>query len=336
MWPDNASICILNDALEKRQAFDSRESQVLKLERILAMNDADRSESILAQLGIPKRYDAHALEVALYVQRSPKRVGRKAVQIATSLTLSVVTRRLKWLVADGYLDYEEKPLPNPKMPASRLYSSTGRLTEEDLQLCLQELQAQEALPIKPLGGLTEVTPPASPLEAKKKHEGRVSVRSAISKLRPYALQDYVQLLLIFVAHGELSMRQAAELSGDAPQTQHGRFTKLTSFGLLKRERKRSEDGILEFHYSLVPGVSSDEIVELAREHNISTNQSNESSTPETVMTSDSKANQLPEKQRQSATEMLVARLPEFDPSWPQEVKQSWFESYQKLIEMSQK
>lgn len=326
MWLQAANIDILPDATDRRQPFYCQGSQTSYLERILAMSDASRDESVLVQSEIPEHYDALTLRIALVICDSNEPVGRKNLEITTGASRAKIERRLKWLGADGYINYEKRPLPNPKMPSARFYSWTGKITLKVLQLCFQKLQAKEAVPIRPTENRKE-TVIAAP----------ISIRAAITQnIRAHAIKSFIQLLLLFVEHGELSMRQAAGLSGDAPQTQHGRFKKLVQFGILQRERKRSSDEKLEFHYFLAPAISQDEILEMAHEYNLIAEPAFDSSNSETEMTSDSSANQLTKKKHQSATEMLVSRLPEFDPSWPQEVKQSWFESYQKLIEMSQK
>lgn len=51
------------------------------------------------------------------------------------------------------------------------------------------------------------------------------------------------------------------------------------------------------------------------------------------------ASAQPEKNPQNSTTDLLSKLPslpEFDPNWPQGVQESWFKSYQQLIDMAKK
>lgn len=311
----------LNHAGEKRQVIDLQDFKAFKDSREAVVVESKSQ----GQFDVLADYDALTIAIALKIYRAKGNLGRSQIEKAVKSTTAKVIRRLKWLTQAGFIRYEEKPHRNPGMPASYIYYPTDALSVEVLEHFEQDAQAKEAKPDPHQSAVEE----PSQLNV-------VSVQSALEQLRPNAIKSHVELLFNLAKNEELSMYQAAELSGSRPQTEHGRLQKLHQFGLLSRTKKLNPDGKPRIHFSIKRGISLDEISELAHKYGISSNQSQDSSTSAILMHPDSSDNQQRQSAKQSATEMLVARLPEFDPSWPQEVKQSWFESYQKLIEMSQK
>ena len=175
-------------------------------------------------------------------------------------------------------------------------------------------------------------------------EAQVSVSNFINTLKRNAAEEYIKLLVYFVRYKELTMRQAETATGELRQTNHGRFNRLREADILDREKKRSTEGKLEYHYFLSSRVSKDEIVLEAEKRNVSiadevkSENHNSEAIAKTIMTDSNLSAAIPftQEPRPSATELLLEKLPEFNPTWPEEVQAQWLKSYQQLLDMVKK
>lgn len=186
----------------------------------------------------------------------------------------------------------------------------------------------------------DLTPQPSRLDdttANKHDSDARTVKDRLSPARASTRKSYVHLLALLLQRKELTISQAAEIFGEKHQNQHGRFSRMAKFGLLQREMKHGPSGKREYYYSLSPDIPADEIKALAEEYDISLDGAILSKTiKEPTMSSQHITIDTDRKTESSTTDLLVSKLPEFDPTWPQEVKESWFKSYQQLIEMAKK
>jgi hypothetical protein len=104
-----------------------------------------------------------------------------------------------------------------------------------------------------------------------------------------------------------------------------------------RNKKRGADGTMEYYYRLSKYASEGEILALAKTRGIKASiQPLRAEKATDEMTTNNATVQTANSAQAPAIELLVSKLPEFDPAWTQEVKARWFEAYQQLISMVQK
>jgi hypothetical protein len=336
----NADEFIIDDPPRSRQHVDMPDFGVYSYEQRSVMSTHDKHQSSIDLEGLIKRRDTLTFRIALVICRSDSKRKRKEIEKLVGASASKVIRRIKWLIEDDVIAYDAVPHDNEGMPPSHLYFGTGRISLEQLEWCLENAQYKEVLPTKNFARQGAPIRGINPSKSSDLLDGviNVSVKDFLESLKPRARRSHLALLAQFVHLEEMTMRNAADISGDPPQTQHSRFTRLLDGNLLIRSKKRGADGTMEYYYRLSKYASKGEILALANAKGIKssiqpfhTATATDEMTTNTVVTM-----QTGNTAQASATELLVSKLPEFDPAWTQEVKAKWFEAYQQLISMVQK
>lgn len=335
----NADISLI-ETQPKRQAIDAPDFRVYSYEQEPSMNTSAEYQPPIDAQKLLERRDVLYFVIALIICRSKETLSRKQIAKRAGTTKSKTIRRTDWAEEDGVVNHKDAPHANEGMPPTREYFGTSQISIETLEWCLENARYREALPTK------SIAKRSAPIEGIKSHTSpelltgvvTVSVNDFLKGHQRSVRRSYLALLVQVLRYGELTVRQASELFGEQPQTQHGRIMRLLEENLLMREKKRSGDGSMEYHYRLSQYASSGEVLGLAKSHRISTSKQlvNVEATTSEEMTITNTPAQTGKNSQASATELLVNKLPEFDPTWPQEVKESWFQAYQQLIGMVQK
>lgn len=338
----NADVYTLDDTPAKRQVVELREVCPSRRRRQRAMSNIEKYQFTQPELNLWAGFDELTIRIALIIRRSDEAISRKQIEEEVDSTTARVTLRLKWLQEAGAISYDEQPHENQGMPPSYLYFSNKMPSTQTLRRYLTEARERGATNTTPSESLNGTL-----MAGLKGNSSRACELATISDflagLKRNAADSYTKLLLHFAQNEEITMKQAEEITGELRQTNHGRFKRLVEAGILLRDKKRSAEGKLEYHYFLSPEVSKDEIAAEASRRNISINgetqENNHNLEVPTETMTDSKLPapaQLGQRLRPSATELLLEKLPEFDPTWPEDVKASWLKSYQELINMVKK
>ncbi len=125
----------------------------------------------------------------------------------------------------------------------------------------------------------------------------------------------------------------ADLSKRLAETRgniHTSLQQLIKIGLVAREERTTRYG-REHVYFIPANVSSSKIITAI--HQVDLEGSTEMPALPSHQSQESADSQVAHKP--STSDILVQKLPEFDSNWPAEVQAKWFESYQRLIDMSQ-
>ena len=158
-------------------------------------------------------------------------------------------------------------------------------------------------------------------------------------------RDYDILLTSVRRAGKLSMNEVAFLKDATPQSVHVKLKRLVECGLLKREKEVGRQNISEYQYFLAPGVDPnqlqkltgddlpDEINERLRallEGDYSEPSKSKSRIEVSPSTSDSQKSSSRPPQPKSAADLLISKLPDFDPAWPEEMQNRWMASFEAI------
>jgi predicted transcriptional regulator/DNA-binding transcriptional MerR regulator len=181
-----------------------------------------------------------------------------------------------------------------------------------------------------------------------------SVRERILDIRPSSRKDHVQLLRTIYdsSDKELSMNELSRQTGIRPQNIHARLRRLEDIGLLARRKRNGKPNALgrstkEYIYCIPSDIPLDEIKEFLNNENQLENQAPNPSTEKpiekVIKTMEAQADASPKEidsiaskepvssKNASLAEILIKKLPEFDPSWNEEMQAKWFASYERLI-----
>lgn len=313
-----------------------RNSQVLYLQDFqeFQSDNVDNKMTQPLQPGLIRdlqELDEAGRAVARFLRQNPGKHRTKEVGEAVRRTISVVNRRLKNLKFSGFVDYVSQPHMNEGMPPSHLYFATDLLMNPEVEKHIALKGEQKLLP-----SVVEDKPDSSKqTESEQGSNSFTSLENQLSKFRADNRRKYVKLLVTINQHGRLSVRQYAEATGEKPQNLHGCFSRLEKFGTLQRSQMWGKTGRQEYYYGLSPNVHESEIERLAKIYSVSTSEPRETELDmQKTMPHETTSAEQEQKPQVSTTDVLVSKLPEFDPTWPQEVKESWFKSYQQLIDMA--
>jgi len=343
MRSNDADIASLADIPEKRQVLamtDFRVNQP-KSRLVMVSNHKPMSHEDILQWESCK---ALTIRVALAIYKSEEKLSRQQIERilgGSPSSSQAIGRFLRKLQRMGAVSYQEVPHDNEGMMPSHLYFATGAVPIDFLEALLDKAERRESEAVQiPSHDEAVSSADIDDDDTLERYQRTQSVVQFLRSLRKGTAPKYKGLLEHFFDHGELTARQASELSGDSPQTQHGRFSRLLERGFIEREKKDSAEGAREYHYRLVPSVA-EEIAELKRkssqkeeaqapttstEVSVNTMKSEYSPTQATSADQAAKVVQPP-----STIELIAGKLPEFDPTWEPEVQANWLQAYQQLL-----
>lgn len=190
-----------------------------------------------------------------------------------------------------------------------------------------------------------------------------SVQERILDIRPSSRGDHILLLRVIFdsPDKELSMNELSCQTGIKPQNIHNRLRRLEEIGLLVRQKRNGQAnslgrGTKEYIYCFSPDIQLNEMSAFLEDEKrgegyvsvtntvysaIKAAKPMQAKSDVPVETVSLIASQKPNIPQQSASkdslaEILIKKLPEFDPSWNEEMQAKWFASYERLIALGGK
>lgn len=173
-----------------------------------------------------------------------------------------------------------------------------------------------------------------------------TLRERYLSIKKRSKSDYNNILILVAKAENLSMNEAAFLMGVVPQNIHVKLNNLVALGLLSRERKQGRQNVKEYQYSLASDIDSHELQELTGDDlppeinerlqqllsAVPVNMTQPIGHIETIQTPIPKAQELHHKSSlpDSIADQLLAKLPNFDPTWPEEMQSRWMASFEAI------
>lgn len=267
-------------------------------------------------------YDAIALRIAALLEGSNKYVSTSDLQLELRASYSVVRKRLDRLLLDGFITRKELPHVNAGMPPTYLYRATDQLTLNDLERALAQKKLSSS-------NHSIENFKSSNGKSQQLENETISVRQYINSRRDSSKEQLIEILEAIVEHKDLSINQLSELTGQRSSTQHSRIEAFHNDGILIREKRRNKKGVLEYFYSFSPKVTLEEVVSVTREYRLLIKESGLE-----VNLAESEESCMPDQYYPNPLELLLQKFPDFNPDWTEKLKEQWFESFQSLIEIS--
>ncbi|WP_348254085.1 helix-turn-helix domain-containing protein [Leptolyngbya sp. AS-A5] len=276
-------------------------------------------------------------QIIIEVSKAPNGISTKNLSELTGLSRSTIGEKANKKLSEErrFLTVREIPNSNSKIPAAKVYSSSGNVTEEELQYIVQLAQENQTYS----SSLTTLS--TSREQEPTTHQDLDNARSvaeAIQRIKSGYRQPHLRLLAEVVRLEEVSTNQLIALTGQSKQTTHSRLEKLREVGILDRQR-RNTGNASEYVYFLAPGISSAGVLEILRNENLdsfeftspSDNLDKQTEVKEMASPSSQPTNEVSGKFQSSRFDKLAERLPEFDPTWSDDLKQKWFTWYDRLL-----
>ncbi|MGG6270105.1 MarR family transcriptional regulator [Leptolyngbya sp. AN10] len=272
--------------------------------------------------------------------QSPQGASRKQLMSVADIARTSLVQRVQKLITppQDFLIQYSPPTSSPNVKPTYFYRLSAGVAEEELRYIAQIALAQQAQPSEPIESIAKKK--RKSVEELKRGD-LDSVSSAVAEIKPAFRRDYLEVLAYLFRFQQATIRQLSDATGQPKPTIHSRLTKWMRTGLVDREKRKTEDGY-EYLYFLATDVNATELISIFRKYLansdlalIPENDSNQVEAQTMVASSSSKsADEVPLKSQQiSLLGKLVEKLPEFDSSWSDELKEKWFNSYERLMSL---
>ncbi len=261
------------------------------------------------------------------------RAKSREISEAIHLSRSAVLSRTRKLEKKGLLIKEVESLPATGIRPVHFF----RLVPELSVTLIQDLLS-EVIP-----GDMVISPAKSaqaPSQKPKKELKRVPLHLPSRSGDALKLQARTfKVLQIITAEESVVVADLSQRLNETRGNIHTSLQQLIKLGLISREERTTKYG-REHVYFLVPEVSKEELIDAldrAKAEAQGIIGQIEDADDLDLLPSDRMqgSGDAVISRRPNTIEILVSRLPEFDPSWSAEVQAKWLESYQRLIEISQ-
>lgn len=270
-----------------------------------------------------RELDVKNLEILLAIAKSEGTGGSNLAE-TVQMSRSALLSRTEKLRLKGWLTRETRPHPNPGMPPTYIYYLASGISLNMIQTVLDDklLQAQR------IAHVAESQPGSVVVSWIESHD-KPDIASTLAQIKTSSRRPHIELLQFIAKSGKATLAQSANAAQASRQTTHSRLEKLRELGLLQRAKPK-DSGATEFFYFLPPSISADEIDKLMSEL-----EPPKSGSHEPMSSTSSKP--LPNSKLPSASlsQELIRKLPEFDPNWPDNLKERWFASYERLLNIGE-
>lgn len=173
-----------------------------------------------------------------------------------------------------------------------------------------------------------------------------TLRERYLSIKQGSKTEYAILLTLIRRAGELSMNEAASLKGVAPQNIHVKLKRLEDKGLLAREKRAGRQNIKEYQYFLAEDIDPNELQKLTGddlppEINERLQQLlagtpidvakpvDRIETVRPIMPKDQETQRLSFLPK-TVADQLLNKLPDFDPTWPEDMQNRWMASFEAI------
>lgn len=255
-------------------------------------------------------FDAHI--ILILARNGYRKASIKQTAQGIGRSNSATNKRLSSLEARQIVQrFEEEPLL-PHLRPRYLYQLSFQLTQEEIA----HLEGIVASSVK-----ATVLPQAKEADLASQVQDKPLVE-LIGEIGPLHRLNYLKLLTMIDEAGEATMQGLADKSGELRQTIHSRLDRWLKLCVVRRER-RIANGNSEFVYYLAPNIKGSEIRELVKIY--------DEKQAGGVMNNGPVSKPQPSKEAaDDKTTQLLAKLPDFDPSWPAERQDRWFAIFERL------
>lgn len=164
--------------------------------------------------------------------------------------------------------------------------------------------------------------------------------------RENSLIEYDTVLTLIAQARQLSMNELSFIFDVPPQNIHVKLKRLLKYGLIEREKREGRKGVREYQHFLaadvdpaelqaltgdeLPSTISDRLQSVLHGEPIQSHQPPSSRVEATLSTTKSQESAFQPPLAKSATDRLISKLPDFDPTWPKEMQNRWMASFEAI------
>ena len=164
--------------------------------------------------------------------------------------------------------------------------------------------------------------------------------------RENSLINYDTLLILMIIAGALSMNELSFIFNVPPQNIHVKLKRLLKYGLIEREKREGRKGVREYQHFLASDVDPSELQALTGDdlpstvrdrlqsviygEPIQSHQPISDRVEAKLSTTERQESIFQPPQAKSSADVLISKLPDFDPTWPKDMQNRWMASFEAI------
>lgn len=164
--------------------------------------------------------------------------------------------------------------------------------------------------------------------------------------RENSLIEYDTVLTLIAQARQLSMNELSFIFDVPPQNIHVKLKRLLKYGLIEREKREGRKGVREYQHFLasdvdpaelqaltgddLPSTVRDRLQNVIQGKLIQVHQPTSGRVETTLPTTESQESIFQAPQAKSSADVLISKLPDFDPTWSKDMQNRWMASFEAI------
>lgn len=164
--------------------------------------------------------------------------------------------------------------------------------------------------------------------------------------RENSLIEYDTVLTLIAQARQLSMNELSFIFDVPPQNIHVKLKRLLKYGLIEREKREGRKGVREYQHFLasdvdpaelqaltgddLPSTVRDRLQNVIQGKLIQVHQPTSGRVETTLPTTESQESIFQSPQAKSSADVLISKLPDFDPTWSKDMQNRWMASFEAI------